>query len=83
MKIFKVGFVECVSDDFNIQFVEFGCGKTVFEIRSQRCFDKDRIIQLFDSGGYTQGRQRVEPAEWMTSFEEFMSIALMEGSRDQ
>ena len=31
-KVFEVGFVERISNDFDVEFVELGGGETVFEI---------------------------------------------------
>jgi hypothetical protein len=77
-EIFEVGFVNGVSDDFDVEVVKVGSGEARFEVWGEGCFYQYTLIQFFYIGSNTESRHRLEDAQWMTAFDKLMCISLVQ-----
>lgn len=79
----QIGLVQCVTNDFNVHFVQILLGNAIDEERCQWCVHQNGIVQLSWVGGYMNGLHLLETAQRMAFRNQLGDGALMQCARDQ
>lgn len=79
----QIGLVQCVTNDFDVHFVQILFGNAIDEKWRQRCVDQNGIVQFSRIGRNVNGLHLLETAQWMTFRDQFGNRALMQSTRNQ
>ena len=83
VEVLEVVLVESVSDDFNVELVEILVAEGALEVRSQRCLDENRVVELLDVGGDAEGGHGLEAAEGVAPFQQLARVPLVQCASDE
>lgn len=83
MEVFEVVLVESIADNLNVELVKVLVAERSLEVGSERGFNEDRVVQLFDVGRNAEHGHGLEPAKRVASVQKLPGISFVEGTGDE